>query len=438
MKLDIGNFNVKEIVFGEKTSFEDGVLTVNKEEAIEALNAEGNLCNIELYVAYPGDSCRILAVKEIIEPRVSVTKRTTYPGVLGPVENAAQGKLHALKNMTITAVGKYGGWMEGILDMSGPMAELTHFAHFINLCFVADNVDPLENSGQNQHMNMNFRRAAARLSEYIAKVTIGQEPDEWEHYELKPVDPSLRLPKVGLIIQLSSFYDKKDGFNDIVYGIDVRLMAPQLLHPNEFLGNGVLGSALITAGQRFYSYDYQNYPMLKTLYEEHGKSIEFKGVIISDLGQTTPRKERSALRSAITAKTIGCDGVIYCSHGDGNLDVDFFKTIGACEKLGIKAVGIGNEAPGRDGTGPIKSMLDPIADAFVNGGNGNQIYEFPAMERVIGDLEGVVRDKYPGCWPEDEKLGPSLRKDGSIIMDMHSVVGHDGCSGWSNKVCKSF
>ena len=45
MKLEIGNFNVKDIQFGTKTSFADGVLTVNKEEAIFLLNPEKRLKN---------------------------------------------------------------------------------------------------------------------------------------------------------------------------------------------------------------------------------------------------------------------------------------------------------------------------------------------------------------------------------------------------------
>ncbi len=437
MRLNIGNFPVHKILFGQETKWEDGVLTVNRQEAIAALNADGKLKNVDLQVAYPGESVRILPVHEIVEPRAALGGRPTFPGYTGPLCPAGEGTLHALKGMSVMAVGKYGGWMEGILDMSGPMAERTHYADLINLCFVAENVDPEENSGQVQHKNLNFRLAAHRLAEYLAQAVRDQKPRVWEQYELTDVH-QLHLPRVALVIQLSSFYDKMDGFDDLLYGIDVRLMIPSLLHPNEVLDGAVCGSALITAGQRFYTYDYQNFPILKKLYQEHGKTIDFAGVIISDIGQTTPRKIRSAIRVAKIAQTIGCDGAIYASHGDGNLDVDFFKTIGELEKVGIKTVGMGNEAPGRDGTSPIKSMLDPVADAMVAAGNGNQVIELPPMERIIGDLDSVMRDKYPGCWQEDEVYGPSLRPDGSIIMDAHSIVGHDGASGWSHMTMKSF
>ena len=68
-KLRIGNFHVKDIVFGEKTSFNNGVLTVDKEEAIASLDPNNELKNIQLYIVRPGDSARILPCKVAVEPR---------------------------------------------------------------------------------------------------------------------------------------------------------------------------------------------------------------------------------------------------------------------------------------------------------------------------------------------------------------------------------
>lgn len=34
MKLEIGNFHVKDVVFGERTFFENGVLTINKKRLV--------------------------------------------------------------------------------------------------------------------------------------------------------------------------------------------------------------------------------------------------------------------------------------------------------------------------------------------------------------------------------------------------------------------
>ena len=51
MKLEIGHFSVKDVRFGEKTAFADGILTVNREEAIAALNKDGKLKNVSLHLA---------------------------------------------------------------------------------------------------------------------------------------------------------------------------------------------------------------------------------------------------------------------------------------------------------------------------------------------------------------------------------------------------
>ena len=70
-KLEIGNFLVRDIVFGEKTAYEGGILTVNREEATKAINPLGKLKNIELHIVHPGDSVRICPVKGAVEPRFS-------------------------------------------------------------------------------------------------------------------------------------------------------------------------------------------------------------------------------------------------------------------------------------------------------------------------------------------------------------------------------
>ena len=37
MKLDIANFHVVDIQFGEKTAYADGILTINKKEALDVV-----------------------------------------------------------------------------------------------------------------------------------------------------------------------------------------------------------------------------------------------------------------------------------------------------------------------------------------------------------------------------------------------------------------
>ena len=43
MRLEIGNFYVREVCFGEKTSFADGLLTVNQQEALDFVRQDSHI-----------------------------------------------------------------------------------------------------------------------------------------------------------------------------------------------------------------------------------------------------------------------------------------------------------------------------------------------------------------------------------------------------------
>lgn len=60
MKLKIGNFYVKDIIFGETTKFEQGILQINKEEALRVVYEDENITDADLIIAKPGDKVRIV------------------------------------------------------------------------------------------------------------------------------------------------------------------------------------------------------------------------------------------------------------------------------------------------------------------------------------------------------------------------------------------
>ena len=51
MKLTIGNFYVKDIVFGNELSFKDGVLTINKEEALDFVKQDDRITEAESHTS---------------------------------------------------------------------------------------------------------------------------------------------------------------------------------------------------------------------------------------------------------------------------------------------------------------------------------------------------------------------------------------------------
>mgnify|MGYP000953786207 FL=1 len=121
MKLEIGNFQVKDIQFGSELSYKDGILTINKEEALKMVREDERITEAELYIAKPGDKIRLCPVKEAIEPRVRLDGKGLFPGYTSPLRQSGEGVLHALKNCSVLVVGRHwGGFQDGLIDMSGP------------------------------------------------------------------------------------------------------------------------------------------------------------------------------------------------------------------------------------------------------------------------------------------------------------------------------
>lgn len=441
MKLKIGNFYVKDIIFGETTKFEQGILQINKEEALRVVYEDENITDADLIIAKPGDKVRIVPVKEAIEPRYRVEGGPVFPGVTGELMQAGNGTTYALKNSSVLVVGKkWGGFQDGLIDMSGEGAKYTLFSELLNICLVADTNEDFEKNEQ-QKKNKALRWAGMRLSEYLGKTVANLEPEEIEVYELNPLtkrtESENMLPNVAFVMQPQSQMEEM-GYNDLVYGWDANHMLPTFMHPNEILDGAVISGSFMPCSSKWSTYDFQNYPMIKRLYEEHGKTINFVGVIMSNLNVALEQKERAALFVAQIAKSLGVDAAVVAEEGYGNPDADFIACIVALENAGIKTVGVTNECTGRDGASQPLVTLDQKADAIVSCGNVSELIILPPMETVIGDLESLARDGLSGGWGNDEILGSSVREDGSIIMENNAMFCGDRVSGWSTKSMVEF
>ncbi|WP_313567367.1 glycine/sarcosine/betaine reductase component B subunit [Acetoanaerobium noterae] len=441
MKLKIGNFYVKDIIFGETTKFEQGILQINKEEALRVVYEDENITDADLIIAKPGDKVRIVPVKEAIEPRYRVEGGPVFPGVTGELMQTGNGTTYALKNSSVLVVGKkWGGFQDGLIDMSGEGAKYTLFSELLNICLVADTNEDFEKNEQ-QKKNKALRWAGMRLSEYLGKTVANLEPEDIEVYELnsltKRTEKENMLPNVAFVMQPQSQMEEM-GYNDLVYGWDANHMLPTFMHPNEILDGAVISGSFMPCSSKWSTYDFQNYPMIKRLYEEHGKTINFVGVIMSNLNVALEQKERAALFVAQIAKSLGVDAAVVAEEGYGNPDADFIACIVALENAGIKTVGVTNECTGRDGASQPLVTLDQKADAIVSCGNVSELIILPPMETVIGDLESLARDGLSGGWGNDEILGSSVREDGSIIMENNAMFCGDRVSGWSTKTMVEF
>ncbi len=441
MKLEIGNFYVKDIMFGEKTSYSNGILTINKKEALDFVLEDEHITEADLLIVKPGDKVRLCPVKEAIEPRVKLSGDALFPGYTGELSQAGNGRTYALKDCSLIVVGKHwGGFQDGLIDMSGEGAKYTYFSQLKNIVLVGDTDEDFEKNEQ-QKKNKALRLAGHKLAEFIAQCVKDLEPEETEVYELESAlkrSPEVqKLPSVVFVMQPQSQMEE-EGYNDLLYGWDTNHMIPTFMHPNEVLDGAIVSGSFMPCSSKWATYDFQNFPVIKRLYAEHGKTINFLGIIMSNLNVALEQKNRSALFVAQIAKSLGATGAIVAEEGYGNPDADFVACIVALENAGVKTVGITNECTGRDGQSQPLVTLDEKLDAIVSCGNVSELIELPPMETVIGELAALGRDGLSGGWANDELLGPSVRPDGSIIMENNAMFCGDQVVGWSPKTMKEF
>ncbi len=426
MKLELGYFYVQDIVFGEKTFFENGVLTINKEEALNTIFEDENITSADLIIAKKGDPIRITPVKDAVEPRCKVSGGVMFPGVTNKLMLAGQGRTHVLKGSCVLAVGKHwGGFQDGLIDMSGPGANQTMFSELLNICLVADTNEEFEKKEQ-QKKNKALRWAAMRLAEYLGNCVKDLEPEELEVCEHLPLDKRSeevnKLPKVVYVLQLQSQM-LENGYNALVYGWDSNRMVPTLMNPNELLDGAIVSGSFMPSSSKISTYQHVNNAVLKRLMEEHGKTINFSGVIMSNLNVQLEEKQRSAYFVRQIATSLGAEGAIVSEEGYGNPDSDFILVINELEDAGIKVVGITNECTGRDGASQSLVDLSDKANAIVSTGNVSQFIQLPPMEIVIGELESLGRDGNSGGWEG------SVLEDGSIQMENNGMFCADSSTG---------
>lgn len=437
MKLEIGNVNVKDVLLGSENSFKDGILTIDKQGAIDYLKGEDDhITELDIVIAHPGDDTRIVPVIETIEPRVRMDGRCVFPGVTDEVVPAGDGELKAAKGTCVTVVGKeWGSFGDGVIDMGGEGAKHTYWSKLINICLVGDTDEEFERYEQ-QKCNHALRWAGHRLAEYVGKIIKDVDADETETYVFDPVlkrdEARKDLPNVAIVLQPQSQMEAM-GYNDLLYGWDMNHFLPTFLSPTEVFDGCIISGSFMPASSKWSTYEFQNFPLIKALFKHDGIDYNFVGVIMSNLNVALNQKERSAVMVRNIALNLGVDYALVTEEGYGNPDTDYVRCQVILEDAGIPVVGVSNESDGRDGEGQPLVVLNEKLTALVSTGNVGELTELPACKTVIGNLEAMNRDGMSGSWGYDEILGKSARDDGSIIMEDNNWFCGDHISGFSVK-----
>ena len=413
MKLELGCVQINDIQFASESKVENGTIYVNAEELKALLLEDENLKSVELEIAKPGESVRIMPVKDVIEPRVKVNGGgNLFPGVISKVETVGSGRTNVLKGSAVVTTGKVVGFQEGIIDMCGEGAKYTPFSQLNNLVVVCEPIDGLAKHAHEKAV----RFAGLKAADYIGKLAKDVEPDEVKVYETCSVKEGIEkypeLPRVAYVLMLQSQGLMHDTY---VYGVDMKQSLPTILSPTELMDGAILSGNCVSACDKNTTYHHLNNPVIADLFEQHGKTLNFVGVIITNENVYLADKMRSSDWTSKLCEFLGVDGAIVSQEGFGNPDTDLIMNCKKIEAKGVKTVIITDEYAGRDGASQSLADADASANAVVTGGNANMVINLPAMDKVIGypEVADIIAGGFDG----------SLQKDGSIVAELQVITG---------------
>ena len=421
-KLELGNILIHDVQFSnEGSKVENGVLYVNKEEICKIALEDENIASCEVFLARPGESVRITPVKDVIEPRVKVEgPGGIFPGWIAKVDTVGEGKTNVLKGAAVVTTGKIVGFQEGIIDMSGPGADYTPFSKTYN---VVVKMEPKEGLKQHEH-EYALRIAGFKIACFLGELGRNITPDEVKVYEFDNIVESAakypNLPRVAYVQMLQSQGLLHDTY---VYGVDAKKTLTTIITPTEVMDGAIVSGNCVSACDKNTTYHHLNNPVIRALFAEHGKSINFVGVVITNENVYLADKMRSSDWASKLCDFLGVDGAIVSEEGFGNPDTDLIMNTKKIEAEGIKTVIITDEYAGRDGKSQSLADADPSADAVVTGGNANQVIVLPPMETVYGHLEFV--DTIAGG------SANNIDAHGNITVEIQAITGATNETGFN-------
>ncbi len=388
MRLEMDRFDVEKAEFGPRTALKDHVLSIDRDEVIELLAQDRRLASVDIEIIHPGERVRIANILEVTEPRIKGDADHYYPGMLGPLYRAGEGRTHVMRGVAVFEMCAIDGLIGGLVDMAGEGARLTPYSKTINVCVLSY---PAEGVSLADYCHA-LKHAALTLSVYLARTTRRTGADEVEVFDLDRSEASLDgLPRVAYLMQLHSHCELREPF---LYGGNTRNYYPTILHPNEILDGAIVcGHYTIAAALKNTTYTLLNHPVILGLMRRHGTEVDFRGVVVSPEPTTLPEIARtSLLASGLLRDTLRAQGAIITKEGGGHTDVLLMENCNACERIGIKTVLIDNEWLGPEGSGEFPLLASsPHADVMVSVGNEGGTVRLPAMDRVIGGTRLVGR-----------------------------------------------
>ena len=425
MRLELHKVAIKDVQWGEKTRVANGVLHVNKNEAIACVAEDHRFARVDLDIARPGESVRIIPVKDVIEPRVKLDSVGYFPGYCAPMQRAGDGRTLVLDGVAVVTCGPIVAFQEGLIDMSGPGADYTPFSKTLNIVLVVEPVKDLDPHAYEAAL----RESGLRLAVHLADRCKDAAPDKVDVFEKGTVEEeNKKYPTLPKVLYICMSITQGLLHDTYVYAADLRPSLPTLLHPNEALDGAVVSGNCVSACDKNTTYHHVHNPVVTELYARHGKDINFLGMVPTVESTILDGKKRAAMMNLTLSLELGANAVIITEEGYGNPDTDFCLNTKYHEDNGIVAVVISDEAAGIDGKSQGTADATPELVSFVSTGNVNEMIEIPAMKKVIGDASAIAN--LSGGAAE------SLRPDGSMHIELQAIIASTCEIGFSPVSCE--
>ncbi len=395
MELELGNFPVGEVRSGSPGGYADGLLTVDLERVKARCLEDPRVAEVVVDIVLPGESTRIVNVRDVIEPRLKVAgEGHVYPAICGhPPDTVGDGVTHRYEGFALLLAAEVperirrevSAAATSIVDMSGPGAVTMYSA--LRYVALTIRLEPaLDLVEWNETLLGAAHRAAALLASYLRDPT----PPAQRRHALDPVEDG--LPRVVHVHTLNG--SMVPGIGSTIYGY-ARHALPLLLHPNEILDGAIAGDAVVTYPGKC-TWVQVNNPVLPELYTRHGRDIDWIGSIVARTRWgAAAEKELSAFQTVKLARMLGAQGALVTWNHGGNDLIEVMLTIQGLERAGIETVFLTIESdikvvrmvPELAETGAHEPPLlfsVPEADAIVSTGTLAPATSLPAVERVVG------------------------------------------------------
>lgn len=419
MNLELRKVAITDVCFDKECKIVDGCLHIDPKKLEELVLEDSRVKSVSFDIAKPGESVRIVPVKDVVEPRAKLEGGETFPGLFREdMQEAGSGITYALTGCAVTSTGPIVGFQEGVIDMMGPATQYSIYSKLNHVVMILEKQDHID---QHDH-EVVVRLAAIKVAKFLGTLAFDYEDYTTENYEWKTIGEKYAeypdLPKVAYVYNCMAQGLLHDTY---FYGRDAKVLVPTMVTPLEVMDGAIISGNCVSPGSKTTTYMHQNNAVIKELMEKHGKEINFMGIVLNPLMTTLKEKFRDRMLTVRQVKMLGVDGAIISQEGFGNPTTDLMIVCQELENNGIKTVIITNEDAGVDGMS--ESLPDSVqeANAIVSTGNSNATVMLPAMERTIGNLKEVERV----CGGNVT----SIQEDGRLLLEIHGIMGSHNLQG---------